>query len=154
MAALLANIHISRIISSTEVKAIETGEIIANKLSLLLIQRDGLQEHERTNLGVLSPSDFQLGMGLMFSRPSQHVFGDESADDARVRFETSLNSLMESSQEDELVVSHGTVMSLLIAHKNKLDARQLWETISMPDHFVLQWPSFKIISHMSPTSLG
>jgi len=89
-------------------------------------------------------------MQRLFAFPTQRVFGDESADAARLRLTHALNDLMGEDDGDELVVSHGTVISLLVAHANNLDAREFWRSVAMPDYLVLAWPSFQMVHHAFP----
>ncbi|THF70926.1 hypothetical protein E7T06_05035 [Deinococcus sp. Arct2-2] len=81
--------------TSTEGKAIMTGQAIAHHLGLPLKTPPGLQEHGWLTVDTTSRlEDFQAGMQHLFAHPHLHVFGDESAEAARIRFTTALEALM------------------------------------------------------------
>jgi 2,3-bisphosphoglycerate-dependent phosphoglycerate mutase len=147
LAAQFGELRVSRVITSTEPKAHQTGRAIAEHLGLPLLQRAGLQEHGRGSVTKVDAEVHLANMALLFARPSEHVYGDESADVARLRFAHTLERIMAGSEHDELVVSHGTVISLLIAKANDLDAQLFWDRVSLPDSFVLEWPSLRLLQH-------
>jgi len=133
-----------RIIASPEDKAAETGQILAAALGLPLEVRDGLEEHHRP-VDQQSPSAQEFGDNLrrFFAFPTAVVFGTESADTARERFKAALCGVMDEGFDNELVVTHGRVMSLLIAAGGNGAAMEIWSSLQLPDHVVLDWPSLR-----------
>ena len=83
-ASLLADkavAHLPQIVfSSLEPKAMETGLIISRKLGLPFEARRGLHEHVRPKSGFFSDQKtFEKQVSLLFNRPQELVFGDETA---------------------------------------------------------------------------
>jgi hypothetical protein len=52
---------------------------------------------------------------------------------------------MAETGDDELIVSHGTVISLLVEHGGNGAALPIWQSLRTPDHMVLDWPSLRRI---------
>jgi 2,3-bisphosphoglycerate-dependent phosphoglycerate mutase len=147
LAAQISGLSVKRVVTSREPKAIETGRVIAEHLHLPIMLREGLQEHGRlTAQHAPTVEAFHENMRHFFACPGERVFGDESAVAARMRFEHAINQVMSEETGDELIVSHGTVISLLIAHANQLDAFEFWRKVAMPDYLVLEWPSFRLLT--------
>jgi hypothetical protein len=53
--------------------------------------------------------------------------------------------MAESAGGDELIVSHATVVSLLLERGGNGAALPIWRSLQMPDHVVLSWPSLQRI---------
>lgn len=148
LAIRLGKVHVSRVVTSPETKAYETGQAIAERLGVPLVRRAGMQEHQRESVTRVNAGADLASMASLFARPSEPVYGDESADTARLRFfSAALSTLMNESGRDELIVSHGTVIILLLAEANGLDAQRFWNEVSLPDYFILEWPSLTPIRH-------
>jgi len=148
----LPDLSISRVHTSTEGKAVATGQATAEHVALPLETRPGPEEHRRLSVSASTLADFQAGMQHLFAHPDLRVSGDESADATRIRFTTALDSLMREQAGDALVVSHETVISLLVAHDNGFDAPMFWRHLVVPDHLVLEWPSYRLLDHASPAN--
>ena len=79
------------------------------------------------------------------------VFGNETAVQARERFETAVSHLTQTHpQETIILTSHGTVLTLFISqHNPTLNAFQFWQALTMPQAFVLSWPEKKLLHTIS-----
>ena len=134
------------IVTSHELKAKETGDILAGVLALPCTARDGLQEHVRPapdRLG--SQEEFEAAVVRLFEKPDELVFGLETARQALERFEAAVSEVLAAHpQQTVAVVSHGTVIALLVARYNGLDVKAFWQGLKMPDLIVLDLPGFKI----------
>ena len=132
--------------SSSQVKAIETARLLAFSLDLPLEIREGLEEHHRSKQDFIAGHDeFRTKIAAFFAQPNALVFGQESADMAFKRFDKAIDALMRETLNDELIVSHGTVISLLLARTGNGDPMEIWSTLQFPDHVSLSWPGLKRI---------
>lgn len=69
-----------KIVSSAEVKAVETATILASALQLDLEQREEMHENDRSSTGFLMPDDFQRAADAFFAHPDTSFRGWETAD--------------------------------------------------------------------------
>ncbi len=125
-------------VSSEEPKARETAEIAAERLGIGRSVYPGLHEHDRTGVPFLSDEDFGRAARGFFEAPDELVWGNEAAEAAGSRFDGAVRKVLEE-QEGEVVtiVAHGTVISLLTARYNDLDAYTLWRSLGLPSFCVL-----------------
>ena len=143
---LLRLYHPEQIITSQEVKAIETGAILARWLGIPSQAGEDLHEHVRKPGGVYSRASFEASVAKFFKQPSQLVFGEETADQAYQRYYQAVRALLERYLGKRLaVVSHGTVMSLFICRSNKLGEYDYWSRLSLPALAVLSLPDFRLL---------
>ena len=134
--------RLRRVITSGEMKAQQTGRILADQLDLPMDVREGLEEHHRDWNGFLDEAAFRACLERFFARPKERVFGNESAEECLERFDAALRTIMSETDDDELIVSHGRVISLFVASRRNVDAMQIWATLDLPDHIELAWPGF------------
>ncbi len=144
LAPKIASHNPARIIASKEPKASETGQIIADALGIPWQTAVNLHEHERSQIGYFeSRETFETAVSHFFARPDQLVFGDETANQARVRFDTAVRRLLTNHPTDTLaIVAHGTVLTLFLAHYNQFAPFPFWKTLQLPDFFVVARPDF------------
>ena len=132
--------RIQRVITSQEKKAQQTGQLLADILHLRWETRPGLEEHHRSDHDFLDNDAFQSVVANFFRRPSEHVFGDECASAALKRFDAAIQEIMCERDDDELIVSHGRVISLFLARRQKADPMEIWSSLKQPDHIAIDWP--------------
>lgn len=146
-APVLATYNPARILTSNEPKAVETGQILADALGLPVSARPGLQETDReTAPWYEKSSDFQAAIQRLFENPDDIVFGEESASDALHRFQAAVSSLIADYPDQSLaVVTHGTILSLFVAHHNAIDPIPFWKSLTMPALVVLSLPTFQLL---------
>jgi broad specificity phosphatase PhoE len=139
-----------RIVTSTEPKARETGEIVGAELGVPVATRSGLHEHERSREPYFDDlAELHARIQKLFARSDECVFGTESGAAARMRFLAALEDLLgEDSHEPVLVVAHGTVISLAVAEANGLDGFAFWERFGLGDHLVLATPGLALREHV------
>jgi broad specificity phosphatase PhoE len=138
----------THIITSQERKASETGQIIADALGIPCTAAPGLQEHDRTGAPYLpNQADFEAAIMRLFEHPGELVFGNETADQARTRFTQAVHSLLAQYPSDTLaIVSHGTVLTLFLAHHNPdLDPISFWQQLKLPDLAVVSLPHMNLV---------
>lgn len=130
-----------RVTTSWEKKAGQTGHVLAQALGLPIETRDGLEEHHRCRGDFLSAAAFEAILTNFFARPKEQIFGDESADISLQRFDTAIREIMGESDNDELVVSHGRVISLFVASRQNANPMEIWAALKFPDYIAIDWPS-------------
>ena len=146
LADRLAAYDLAAVVTSTESKAVETGQIVADALGLPLETAPGLHEHER---GVVSSTGsqaaFQAQVRRLFGRPDELIFGAETADQAHARFVSAVAAVTERHPHGSLaIVTHGTVMSLFIARAAGLDPVLFWKSLGLPAFSVLSLPDLRL----------
>jgi broad specificity phosphatase PhoE len=147
LADRLAAYDLAAVITSTEPKAVETGQIVADSLALPLETAPGLHEHER---GVVTATGdhgaFQAQVSRLFEQPDELVFGTETADQAHARFATAVAAVIERHPHRNLaIVAHGTVITLFIARAAGLDPVPFWQSLGLPAFAVLSLPDLHLL---------
>jgi broad specificity phosphatase PhoE len=126
------------IISSVEPKAIQTAEIIAEKLGLPVYVVEGLHEHERSNVPFLPKDELQKAVKEFFSKPTELVFGDETAEQSYERFDQTVRSVLNYHHGKTVVlVAHGTVISLFVSRLTEIHDFSLWSELGLPSFVVI-----------------
>ena len=116
----------------------ETAEIVADRLGIGCSVYPGLHEHDRTGVPFLGDEEFGRAARGFFENPDRLVWGDETAEEAGGRFEGAVRGVLDEREEEViLIVAHGTVISLLVARHNELDAYALWRSLGLPSFCVL-----------------
>jgi len=110
--------EVRQVISSAEVKAVETAQILAGRLGLFHKVLPFLHENDRSATGFLPPEEFEAVADDFFARPADTVRGWERAIDAQNRVVNGLRSALRHVPEAEpvLFVGHGAVGTLLMCH--------------------------------------
>ncbi|MEM7738204.1 MAG: histidine phosphatase family protein [Deinococcota bacterium] len=142
--------ELQRIVTSNEFKATETGRVMAEQLGIPVSQADNLHEHAREGFPYVAPDVFFNTLHRFFDNPNVLVFGQETANQAAVRFEKGVQQVLETHPHDKLaIVSHGTVMSLFVAKHNPIDSFTFWRALTMPHMVRLSVPEFKLLESAS-----
>ena len=132
-------------VSSEEPKAVETAEIAAGRLGVACSVYPGLHEHDRTDVPFLGDEEFGWAARSFFERPDEVVWGNETARQAESRFESAVRNVLDEREERVVaIVAHGTVISLLVARYNDLDAYALWRSLGLPSFCVLSAEEFQL----------
>ena len=116
---------IGRIIASSETKALETAELIADRLGLVVEVRASSGEIDRSSTGFVEPERHELLADRFFAEPESSVEGWERAVDAQRRIVEVLHDVLDGGRDwpgDVAVVGHGAVGTLLMCH---LDGRTI-----------------------------
>ena len=128
---------------SEEPKAVETAEIVAERLGVGCSVRARLHEHDRTGAPFLSDEGFDLAARTFFASPDKLVWGNETAEQALERFDGAVRAVLETRNEEVVaVVAHGTVISLFVAQYNDVEAYELWRKLGLPSFSILSVPEF------------
>lgn len=147
LAERLAAYDLTTLVTSTEPKAIETGQIVAGILAIRCDSAPGLHEHERPEAaGTADRERFQASVARLFRNPGELVLGTETADAAHARFAAAIARVGEECPSGNLgIVSHGTVMSLLISRANSFDPYPFWAGLGLPAFAVLRLPGLALL---------
>lgn len=142
----LAQHRDASIISSPERKAVETAELVAQHIATQFDILPGLQENDRTDLGLLPPAEYQALLRAFFEQPDRLVMGKETAKQARERFRAAIESgLCQHTDSDLIVIAHGVVITLFVSAATELAPLPLWESLGMPSAVVLTVPDYKLL---------
>jgi broad specificity phosphatase PhoE len=128
------------IVTSPERKAVITGEILAHGLHLRREEDAGLSEQSWSQVPFLAESSaFTEAVRQHFATPNEAVFGEEPSRDAGVRFDWVVQEVVSRSDPPRLpaFVSHGRIMSAWIAMLTGEDAFAFWQSLQMPDAFIV-----------------
>ena len=135
------------VVSSEEAKAAQTAELVAKELGVPWETAPGLHEHDRSNVPHMRSGEFISTMEVVFRRPRQLVLGRETAAGALARFRNALDDVLErhaGEGDNVAVVSHGTVIALLLEHASGRNGFELWRRMQLPSFAVLDLPGFEI----------
>ena len=143
---LLAADPPAAIVTSTEPKAIETGQIIGERLGIPVESAPNLHEHERPGTDLDTLEQFQAKVARLLENLGELVFGAETGDQARERFSAAVHDAMKRHPAGDLaIVSHGTVMTLFLAHVAALDPVPFWQGLGLPALVVLSYPELALL---------
>jgi broad specificity phosphatase PhoE len=119
------------IMTSTEPKAIETGELVAQKLEIPCRVMENLHEHERETAPFFdTQEEFREAVANLFVRPTELVFGDETAFEAQARFSEAVESVIAAYPQNNIaIVTHGTVLSLFASQYTRQESYAIWQSL-------------------------
>ena len=133
------------VVSIDERKAADTGDMVAGHLVVHCRVAADLHEHDRSNVPQLRSAEFISMMELLFRRPGDLVLGKETAVAALSRFRSALDEvLMEHAEGNVSVVSHGTVIALLLEKLGNRRGFEVWRAMKLPSFAVLSLPDFSL----------
>jgi broad specificity phosphatase PhoE len=109
---------VTAVYCSTEQKAIDGAEILAQHLSLGFSQIEELGENDRSATGFLPPDEFERVADQFFGSPETSVRGWERAIDAQSRIVRAVEGIAKTDKTSGAIaiVSHGAVGTLLYCH--------------------------------------
>ena len=145
LAKRLRRHNLSRIISSEEVKAKETGRVLAKHLGISWSTAPNLHEHERSGVPYTEQAAWLGRLESFFKHPDDLILGSETGTQARRRFDSAARGVLgEYPNEPLAIVAHASVMALFVAHYNEVDVFSFWRGSKMPDVVALSLPDFAI----------
>ena len=120
---------ITSIYSSTEQKAVDCANILAEHLSLPFVQVRKLGENDRSSTGFLPPDEFELMANEFFANPKLSIRGWERAVDAQQRVASAVEQILENHHAPGIVaiVSHGAVGTLLYCALTGREIDRKWD---------------------------
>jgi len=152
LAGRLRQFQLEVIGSSVEPKARETAEILCKTLGMDIVVMDGLHEHERDGVSLVSKDEFQSLVRDLFEKPDELVFGNETAAQALERFKGSVELLMNLYNDRHMaIVAHGTMISLFTAWLTGVDGYLFWKDLGLPAFIVLDMKKKKLLEAINIT---
>ena len=143
----------TQVITSTEPKASETGQLLAAGLRVTAQMQEGLHEHERRTVPHLRTSDFLSLMAQVFKRREELVLGEESASAALQRFTGAMEAVCTMHpQGDLIVVAHGTVIALFLESISQEDGYRIWREMGLPSYAVVEtspWRMLRVVAKVA-----
>lgn len=138
LAAKLDHLDPVAVVSSTELKAVETARAMAALLGLPVGQDEGLCEQRNEAGGFRDQAVFEAQVEAMFREPHALVLGEETGEAARLRFAEALDRQMAAHPAGTLiVVAHGRVISLWAAEVLGVEAMVLWKRLGLANALVI-----------------
>ncbi len=141
LAAQLRLYQIARVATSDEPKAIVTAQLLAHHLGITapLVTEPDFRETRRDTAPYFdSEGEFHAAVHAAMNRPDDVLFGEESFSAARRRITLALGRMIDANRSETLaVVTHGTIMSLLLGHVSERDTFEIWRSLGMPAFAVL-----------------
>lgn len=140
------------IVSSREPKARQTAEFVGRRLGIQTRQCPDLHENDRSGLPFFENRDeFEHQLREFFAIPGERVIGEESADEAHARFLAAIrNATAHGDDRTTIVVSHGAVISLLVARANEMDPYLLWLSLDFTSFVVVSTPDLVVHDIVHP----
>lgn len=132
IAARLAPFAPAAVVSSLELKAVETARIIAEVFALAPAC-DACLGEQRNDAGPFTDAaSFQSSVARMFAEPGEVVMGEESADEAYLRFSAALDRQSAAVTDGPLVaVCHGRVIALWASRRFGFDPFPFWRGLQL-----------------------
>lgn len=151
LAADIAQYVPLRLISSTEAKAQQTAQEVAERLDIDWYTAPDLHETERSVTDFFADrAAFVAQVQAAMAQPDQIVFGSESFNTARLRFTTQVERLLIQYPDESLaLVTHGRVMAMVLGHWTKRNPFDIWQQLTMPAYAVLRLPDKTLIEQIN-----
>jgi broad specificity phosphatase PhoE len=110
--------QLARIVSSVEVKAIETAQILATAAGIGIETVEVMHENDRSATGFLKPDEFEKAADWFFAHPLESFRGWERATDAQARIVGAVTAILDDHDPAAPIafVGHGGVGTLLRCH--------------------------------------
>ena len=125
----LRHLPIDCVYHSTEPKGVQTASAIADACGVQMRADARFGEHARTSVEQLHPLAFRSAIREVFARPSEIVFGDESAETTVARVAAAIDEIEETCA---VVVTHGTAIGLYAQHLGNMEGFALWRRLTLP----------------------
>jgi broad specificity phosphatase PhoE len=121
--------EITSIYCSTERKAIDSAEVLADHLATTYRPIAELGENDRSSTGFLDPPDFERVADEFFAKPADSVRGWERAVDAQARVLQAVTAiaLSDSSHGSIAIIAHGAVGTLLYCRLAGVPISRQWD---------------------------
>jgi len=150
LATHIAPYHPRQLFASTMPRAQQTAQLVSAEFdNIPIIENPLLEEHSRkSNAPYTTVEAFRDNLKQLFAQPDTLIFGDETANQALHRFNQGVDSVLKQADTDEniVIIAHGTVNILFTAQHNAIDNYDLWTRLKLPSIVVLDLPSFTLDS--------
>lgn len=134
------------VFTSHEPKAQQTGRLAAEQVGIRWETAVNLHEHDRSNVTHMPGEQFKANVARLFTDPDTLFFGTETGSQARQRFAQAVQAILTAHPHDTpAIVSHGTVITLFLAHYNPIDPIPFWQSLPMPALLVVERAGFRLL---------
>ena len=150
---LLAGRRVTGLWASSEPKAVATAEALGAAWGVEgVVTHPGLDEHRRGPLPLVGDVEWHETVARLFRRPDELVLGEETAAQARARFTAAMEEVAARADGAGVtaVVTHGTVMTLLLAEANGFEPLQLWGSLRLPDALFVSSKGWRLLGRAWP----
>ncbi len=138
------------VLTSTEPKAVATARLLGSAWGVAVQLGQGLEEHHRGATPVLDAAAWRQTVRRFFAHPDVLVFGSETADEARLRFERAVQGAVRARPGKRLaLVTHGTVLALALARANDLDPFAFWASLAMPEALLVRSEDLRLVRRVA-----
>lgn len=113
---------LTRLVSSTETKALELAAILAARCKVPVDSGDKFDENDRRSTGFVPAARFEALADALFARPDESTEGWETARDAQRRVVSGFNEVLADHDPGRPIgfTGHGAVGTLLKCHLGNL----------------------------------
>ena len=133
------------LITSEEPKARETGQLVADALQIPYSSAPNFHENDRKGVPFIPQETWHTTVKTFFARPSDLIFGNETANQARIRFTQAVKKAVKTHPHKTIAIAtHGTVISLFVAQKTRTNGFDLWQQLDLPSYVVFDLPGYKL----------
>ncbi|MBS0471005.1 MAG: histidine phosphatase family protein [Proteobacteria bacterium] len=132
-------------VCSPEPKALATAQPIARKFGIPVVIDEGLSEHQRRTVDIVSREIAERRIAALFDNPGDVVFGEESADACFARFSCAIKSRL-PSEKDLLFVTHGTVLTIFLSRVCGFEPMPFWHKLGLPSAVVLKGREVEVLN--------
>ena len=110
--------ELTRLVSSTETKALELATILATRCKAPVDSGDKFDENDRRSTGFVPTARFEALADALFARPDESAEGWETARDAQRRVVGGFNEVLDGHDATKPIgfTGHGAVGTLLKCH--------------------------------------
>jgi broad specificity phosphatase PhoE len=144
--------HVALVASSSEEKARDTAEPIAEAVGVPLRIEADLREVERGSTPVVSQEEYFALVAAHFAAPEDSVGGWEKGSAARQRVAACIERLSAESDDPLCVVSHALLLSHYLAHVRGLPRPDVdeWRAITHPAVAVVDLEADSVLTGFLP----
>ena len=115
------------------------GQLVAEQLDVSWQTAPDLGETKRETIPYFPElADFKNAIRKAMAQPDKLLFGEETFTSARERFSSQVDALLKQYPDDTLAIAtHGTVLSLYLAHMSGDNVYEIWESLGLPAYIVV-----------------
>lgn len=141
--------RLAAVYASTEPKATQTGQLLADALNLPFATDPDLGEQRRRTVPYLgNQAAFRAQIRALLTNPDALIYGEETGRAAGERLGRALRRIVASLPNQSVaVVSHGTIMALFAAQVAGVDPVSFWEALQMPSYVAFSLPDWRIVEN-------
>lgn len=129
------NVKIDKIISSHYVRAFQSIEPLSKSKGIEIIKDTRLSERI---LSTENYSDWLDKLKMTFHNKSLTFIGGESSNEALLRFISVFEEVINYTDENVILVTHGAIMSLFLNSIDENFEFEQWQTLTNPDIYLIE----------------